>query len=92
MRCDDSKEKGNYNSKGAIPTGSVEAYAVNNIYDMAGNIFEWTMERENTNARVVRGGHFGNSFATTYSASSRSRILSPSNISNIDGCRLALYI
>ena len=34
----DSRGKGNYSSDSPIATGSIEAYAVNNIYDMAGNI------------------------------------------------------
>ena len=40
------ENQGHHNdlSRGAIPTGSNETYAKNNIYDMAGNLTEWTME------------------------------------------------
>ena len=43
----DSTGKGNYsgtNGNQPIATGSIEAYAVNNIYDMAGNVSDWTIE------------------------------------------------
>lgn len=62
-----SEGKGNYlGTQGdtdikIILTGSNLAYAVNNIYDMAGNEFEWTIESRymsgmDGNARVGRGG------------------------------------
>ena len=35
-------------------------YAVNNVYDLAGNVWEWTMESCNTNSRVYRGGSCNN--------------------------------
>ena len=34
---------------------------VKNIYDMGGNVREWTMEAYNTNYRVYRGGYYGSS-------------------------------
>ncbi len=34
---------------------------VKNIYDMAGNMMEWTIEAVNTNYRVLRGGNSGDS-------------------------------
>ena len=55
----DSTGKGNYsgtNGNQPIATGSIEAYAVNNIYDMAGNVSDWTIEANDTNYRVSRGG------------------------------------
>lgn len=42
-----------------IPTGSAEYTKVNNIYDMAGNVNEWTMEASSTTKRTFRGGDFG---------------------------------
>ena len=58
-----SEGKGNYrgtqgSTDKAIPTGSNPNYAVNNIYDMAGNVFDWTIEANITFYRVVRGGHY----------------------------------
>ena len=39
-----------------IPTGNSEYTKANNIYDLAGNVWEWTMEANFTNSRTVRGG------------------------------------
>lgn len=54
----DSTNKGNYSSS-LINTGSNENYKVKNIYDMAGNVYEWTMEASDTLYRVNRGGYYG---------------------------------
>ena len=37
-------------------TGSVSTDVSKNIYDLAGNCLEWTMEAYYTNNRVIRGG------------------------------------
>ena len=39
-----------------IPAGSAEYTKTNNIYDMAGNVWEWTTEAYSTVNRVYRGG------------------------------------
>ena len=50
-----STGKGNYS--GSLPlTG---AYEQNHIFDLAGNVYEWTMEASGTSGRVSRGGHYG---------------------------------
>lgn len=49
-----STGKGNYNGTIAA-TGSNENYKVGNIYDMAGNIHDSTLESYNTMLRVTRG-------------------------------------
>ena len=41
-----------------IPAGSAEYTKTNNIYDMAGNVWEWTTEAYSTYDRVCRGGSF----------------------------------
>lgn len=41
-----------------IPTGSAEYTKTNNIYDMAGNVWEWTTEAYSTYYRVYRGGYY----------------------------------
>ena len=55
----DSTGKGNYagtqgNTNQPIATGSVEEYSVNNIYDMAGNMIDWTIEADLEDRRVNR--------------------------------------
>ena len=37
-------------------SGTVKQSLVRNIYDMAGNVWEWTMEANFTSSRTVRGG------------------------------------
>ena len=86
----DSTGKGNYSgSKKA--TGSDSAYAVNNIYDMAGNVLDWTIEALITGNRVYRGGDcFGdNNF---YPASVRNYYRVPAVSDDDVGSRLALYM
>ena len=41
-------------------TGSVSTDVSKNIYDLAGNCYEWTMEANGTVSRVVRGGFYNN--------------------------------
>lgn len=43
-----------------IPAGSAEYTKTNNIYDMAGNVWEWTTEAYSTDGRVYRGGYYNN--------------------------------
>ena len=64
----DSSSWGNYsNSTGGAATksgakragGTNEYWKVNNIYDLAGNVWEWTQEKYSTGpSRVARGGVF----------------------------------
>lgn len=46
------------NSNTIIPAGSTDYTKIKNIYDMAGNVFDWTLESENTTNRVCRGGSY----------------------------------
>ena len=41
-------------------TGSVSKDVSKNIYDLAGNCWEWTMEAYTTDRRVLRGGYYYN--------------------------------
>ena len=94
-----STGKGNYNEdvninswKGNVAlTGSSEDYKVNNIYDLAGNVSEWTMESYSTNCRVPRGGSYSGSGAAS-PASTRYIDYSPSDISLGRGFRITLYL
>ena len=51
-----SNGKGYYGQSDKTSTGSSAEYAVKNIYDLAGNVSEWTMEAYDTNKRSYRGG------------------------------------
>lgn len=50
-----SENKGNYEGSIAV-TGSKPSYQQKHIYDLAGNVYEWTMEAYGTFYRVSRGG------------------------------------
>ena len=41
-------------------TGYSDSWKTNNIYDLAGNCYEWTQEADKTNGRAIRGGNCGN--------------------------------
>ena len=90
-----STGKGNYSgtqgsTDKAIPTGSNSSYAVNNIYDLAGNCYEWTMEAYTTVVRVLRGGGYFKP-ASDYPARYRGNG-GPTNSYSYGGCRSTLYI
>ena len=53
-----------------LTTGATERNSSKNIYDVAGNCYEWTTEANGTNHRVLRGGDFG-SDGSNYPASYR---------------------
>lgn len=53
-----------------IPAGSAEYTKANNVYDMAGNVWDWTTEASSTYNRVIRGGVYDD-YGGHYPASSR---------------------
>ena len=55
----DSTNWGNYDRAFKDETGSHEEYCTNNIYDLAGNLREWTQESYDWNLYCVRGGSYG---------------------------------
>ena len=57
-------------------TGSSENWKANNIYDLAGNCYEWTQEVLSTNGRAHRGGTY-NSNGSGYPASIRNTYYFP---------------
>ena len=80
----------NEGSSTRIPTGSAEYTKANNIYDLAGNVRDWTMEADSTSGRVSRGGSCYN---YGYYNPADYRYSSYPTDSNYDyGCRSALYI
>ena len=52
--------EGNYSQEQKQNTGSNEAWKTNNIYDIAGNCWEWTQEAVGTFGRANRGGSYDN--------------------------------
>jgi hypothetical protein len=60
---------------------------INNVYDLYGNSYEWTLEANLTYERVSRGGNWGTDLAPSFRVS-----VYPSNTYAIYGSRLALYI
>ena len=80
----------NEGSSTRIPTGSAEYTKANNIYDLVGNVRDWTMEAYSTNNRVFRGGIFSND-GDSYPADNRIYVY-PSFSYSSYGCRSALYI
>ena len=90
-----SEGKGNYegtqsDGNHAIPTGSNPSYAVNNIYDMAGNVYDWTLEANYTLSRVLRGGSYDHT-ASRSPASYRSDSF-PTDSDSSNGSRSTLYV
>ena len=89
----DSKGMGNYsdsddtNNPAATGTNN---YEVKNIYDMAGNVYEWTMEACYTDHRVGRGGPYDES-GSSDPASIRSNPY-PDYSYSYFGFRVTLYL
>ena len=67
-------------------SGNNEKWQTNNIYDMAGNNYEWTVEKSGENY-VVRGGQASNAGTTDY-ISKRNLVTGDS----LYGYRIALYL
>ncbi len=86
-----STEKGHYSTRILTKTGSNENYKIKNIYDMAGNAWEWTMEAYENNTRVIRGGIVTDRDGSYDSASSRCHN-GPIYTNSEDGFRIALYL
>ena len=93
-----STGQGNYNEdentnswkNNLTSCGSSDDYRVKNIYDLAGNVFEWTMEAYSSDGRVVRGGYFigsGSSAPASYRGGNF-----PDDGDGDLGFRVALYL
>ena len=80
----------NENSSTRIPTGSAEYTKANNIYDLAGNVRDWTMEAHSASYRVYRGGDFGSN--GDYGPAGNRNVNYPTYSVVNYGCRSALYI
>ena len=73
--------------------GKREGFRQKNIYDMAGNVWEMTMEKpiDSTTNRIYRSGAY-DKFGTEYPASYRSHGGNVSYANAANGFRVALYI
>ena len=90
----DGTGKGNYsgtNGDQSIPTGSNEAYAVNNIYDMAGNVWDWTIEAGYPDSRVGRGCYYS-SYGSSPASYRDYYYNYPADSISRNGSRLTLYM
>ena len=72
-------------------TGSSENWKANNIYDLAGNCYEWTQEANSTSSRAIRGGSYG-SGGSIFPASHRGNGYPGVSSHNIIASRASLYI
>lgn len=73
-----------------LTTGASDTFKVKNIFDLAGNVLEWTMEAHDSASRIYRGGHFSN--IGSYDPASSRYSNSPNDSRNTLGFRLALYL
>ena len=68
-------------------TGSVATNVSKNIYDLAGNCWEWTMEAYSSTSRVERGGNYDDSYPVSIRSYG-----SPTNYSDYHSFRPTLYV
>ena len=80
----------NEGSSTRIPSGSSEYTKANNIYDLAGNVYDWTMEANSSNNRVLRGGTYGSTGSGNPARARGDNY--PTYSYNRYGCRATLYI
>ena len=93
--AEDSTKWGNHSNTANSPhklveTGSREEWCVNNICDFAGNVCEWTQDKDENSYHVVRGGYYCND-GFIFPVACR-YFSNPYNYSNCTGFRAALYI
>ena len=83
--------KNNYFAK-IIPAGSTEYTKANNIYDLAGNLWDWTLECDpnKPDSRIARGGSW-NDYGYSSSVNERNNCWVPYS-SNYYAFRAYLYI
>ena len=74
-----------------LTTGAVDRNSLMNIYDRAGNVWEWTLEYTSVsdNPCAVRGGGYGPAGSNNPASYRANNITTDSH--NIVGFRLSLY-
>ena len=93
--AEDSTKWGNHSNTANSPhklveTGSREEWCVNNICDFAGNVCEWTQDKDENSYHVVRGGYYCND-GFIFPVACR-YFSNPYNYSNCTGFRATLCI
>ena len=94
----DSKTWGNYkddtftNTTGLINTGNFSQTEKNHIFDLAGNLWEWTTESYSSGSRVFRGGGCGGSGSVSPASNRYGYGYPPDGTSDGVGFRVALYL
>ena len=81
------------NSYTRIPSGAYEGANANNVFDLAGNVWDWTLESDGSGtgySRYWRGGVCANNGSNYPAASSNSN--GPIFSYDYGGLRCALYI
>ena len=83
---------GNLATDSVADCGTYDTDRLKNIYDLCGNLREWTMEAYSSGSRVYRGGYFGNS-GSRRPVSARDDYGNPDDAyNNVIGYRTALYL
>ena len=77
--------------KWLLTTGASERNKAKNIYDLAGNVWEWTQAFLTTEYRAVCGGYFG-SYGNSIPAAKRVKVDPNGGRGSVLGFRPALYI
>ena len=86
----DSEGAAATNSGSKQPTGTNDAWQANNIYDLAGNVYDWTIEASSADYRVFRGGNY-RILGSNIPASVRGN-RTPSYTVSSGGSRSALFV
>ena len=81
---------GNDNTTSPAETGSKDEYRIKNIYDLAGNVWEWTLEAIRNNIRAVRGGGYDIEYIE-YSRPDARSFTYPNTRDAYHGSRLTIY-
>ena len=80
------------NSEGILlTTGASDSFKAKNIFDLAGNVFEWTMEANSSSNRITRGGCYDGGYGSDFPASFRNNN-GPTNNYIYFGFRPVLYL
>ena len=77
-----------------LTTGASDDFKSKNIYDMAGNMQEWTMEgyrSGNNTSRTLRGGYYNLNYSIPDAASHRG-LRKPDEIASFFGFRVSLFV